>query len=204
MFAALTLPALHPAVRLAGWLLLLLAIQRLAGLPLFVALAASTLLGRAILGRAARLIRRTRWLLLSLFIVFAWGVAGDPLWQGFAAPSREGLEEAATQVGRLLLVLLAVAAFLETMPLGSLLSGARRLLLPLRRAGIDADRGVIRLMLVLRYAEALPRPRDWRTLLAAPAAPVSESVELDDAPLAPLDRLLLLAGAAALVAIILV
>lgn len=204
MADSLTLPVLHPAVRLAGWLLVLLAIQRLAGLPLFVALAATALLGRAILGRAARLIRRTRWLLLSLLIVFAWGVAGDPLWQGFGAPSREGLEEAATQVGRLLLVLVAVAAFLETMPLGSLLSGARRLLQPLRRAGIDADRGVIRLMLVLRYAEALPRPRDWRTLLAAPTVPVSESVELDDAPLALLDRVLLLAGVAAFVAIILV
>lgn len=196
-------PVLHPAVRLAGWLLLLLAIQRLAGAPLIVALAATGLLGGAILARAGRLIRRTRWLLVSLALIFAWGVAGDPLWAGFGAPTREGVEEAATQVGRLLLVLITVAAFLEKMPLGTLLPGSRRLLQPLRWTGIDVDRGVIRLMLALRYAEELPRPRDWRTLLAVPAVESAETVELDDAPLSSGDRLLLACGVVALLAIVL-
>jgi energy-coupling factor transporter transmembrane protein EcfT len=198
---------LHPAVRLAAWLLALLAIQRLAGEVLLIALALTLLAGPAILARAQRLIRRTRWLLLSLFVVFAWGIAGDPLWSGFFAPSREGIDEAATQIGRLLLVLVTVGAFLETMPLGTLLSGSRRLLQPLRGVGIDADRGVIRLMLALRYAEALPRPRDWRSLLAAPTTTLAETVEtveLDDAPLGALDLALLVACAAGFVALVLV
>lgn len=196
--------SLHPAVRLAAWLLALLAIQRLAGEALVIALALTLAAGPAILARALRLIKRTRWLLLSLFVVFAWGIAGDPLWSGFAAPSRQGVDEAATQTGRLLLVLVAVGAFLETMPLGTLLSGSRRLLQGLRGVGIDADRGVIRLMLALRYAEALPRPRDWRSLLAAPTTTLSETIELDDAPLGSVDRALLAACAAGFVALVLV
>ncbi|MRD72468.1 hypothetical protein GH865_04280 [Rhodocyclus tenuis] len=198
----LVFPTFHPAVRLAGWLLALLAIQRLSGVPLLLALALSVFAGSAIRQRAGRLIRRTRWLLLSLFAVFAWGVAGDPLWAGWGAPTREGLDEAALQLGRLLLVLVVVAAFLEKMPLGTLLSGARCLLQPLRWTGIDADRGVIRLMLALRYAEALPRPRDWRSLLAAPATPLAESIELDDSPLRARDWLALALGLIGLVALL--
>ena len=53
------------------------------------------------------------------------------------------------------------------------------MLKPLRRFGLDPDRGVVRLMLVLRYVETLPRPRDWRTLLDAPTISVSELIEVN-------------------------
>jgi hypothetical protein len=51
------------------------------------------------------------------------------------------------------------------MPLADLISGSHALLFPFRRCGMDSTRGVVRLMLVLRYVETLPRPRDWKTLL---------------------------------------
>ena len=80
-------------------------------------------------------------------------------------------------------MLLAVAAFLEYMPLSDLLAATHTLFFPLRRFGLDSDRGVVRLMLVLRYVETLPRPRDWKTLLDAPEPGASEIVELDRRPL---------------------
>jgi energy-coupling factor transporter transmembrane protein EcfT len=193
----------HPTTRLVLWLLLMLAIQWLEGRVLAVMFLPLLLLGRPVLQRGGRLVWRARWLLVSLFVIFAWGVAGEPLWQGIAAPTHEGLLAALTQLGRLLLMLMTVAAFLEAMPLPSLLMATRRMLHPLRRFGIDADRGVIRLMLVMRYVETLPRPRDWRTLLEVPALSVSEVLELDEYPLRWLDSLVLFSVAAVLMALVL-
>jgi len=191
---------LHPTARIAVWLLLLLAIQSLDGWSLAAAFAVLPLLGRAALMRGRRLVWRTRWLILSLFVVFAWGVAGEPVFAAMAAPTQEGVHEALMHLGRLLLVLMAVAAFLEAMPLPSLLSGTHQLLAPLRRIGFDSDRGVVRLMLVLHYVETLPRPRDWRILLNAPALAAGECVELvevDNRPLRLSDYLVVLVAAAA-------
>lgn len=192
--------AVHPTTRLILWLLLMLLIQLLDEWILAAAFLLVPLLGGAALQRAGRLIWRTRWLLVSLFVIFPWGVAGEPLWQGIAAPSREGLLAAATQLGRLLLMLITVAAFLERMPLPKLLIATHRMLQPLRRFGLDPDRGVVRLLLVLRYVETLPRPRDWRTLLDVPASSESEVLELEEHPLRWLDHLLLLAVGVALLA----
>lgn len=173
------------------------------GLDGWVLLAAFPLLavaGEAALRRGGRMLWRARWLLLSMFVIFSWGVPGEPLWAGLAAPSQEGLVEALTHCGRLLLVLLLVAAFLEAMPLPELLSATHRLLQPMRRLRFEPDRGVARLMLVLRYVETLPRPRDWRTLLEAPAVGANEQVELNDYPLRWLDYLVLIVAPLAVLA----
>lgn len=193
----------HPTTRLLLWLQLMLAFQWLDGGMLVVMFLPLLLLGRPVLQRGGRLVWRARWLLVSLFVIFAWGVSGEPLWQGVAAPTYEGLLAALTQLGRLLLMLMIVAAFLEFMPLPSLLAATHRMLHPLRRFGIDPDRGVIRLMLVMRYVETLPRPRDWRSLLDVPAVSVSEVLEIDEHPLRWLDGLVLFSVAAVLLALVL-
>lgn len=165
----------HPTCRLACWLLVVLAIQRLAGLPLAAAFAVLPLCGRAALARWGRLVWRTRWLLLSLCLILGWGVAGEPLVADGSAliPTYEGLSLAATQLGRLLLVLAAVAALLQTTPFGSLMAGCHALMRPLHHLRLDVDRAVVRLSLALQYAEGM-RGRDWRNLLdpdATAAAP---------------------------------
>jgi energy-coupling factor transporter transmembrane protein EcfT len=183
---------IHPTVRLIVWLLLMVFVQCLSGVALASVFLCLPMLGVRALRRGWRLIWRTRWLLVSLFVIFSWGVAGEPLWNGPAAPTQEGLREALTHLGRLLLVLMAVATFLEAMPLHDLLAATHTLLKPMRRFGLDPDRGVVRLMLVLRYVETLPRPRDWRTLLDAPAASVCELVEVNYHPLRRTDYIITL------------
>ena len=171
--------SVHPMTRLLVWLALLVGVQALSGVALAAVFALLPLAGRRGLRRGALLAWRARWLLVSLLVILSWGVAGEPLWQGALAPTIEGLREALTHFGRLLLVLFIVAAFLEAMPLPELLAATHVLLRPLRHLGVDPERGVVRLMLVLRYVETLPRPRDWRVLLKAPAPVVSERVEID-------------------------
>ena len=170
---------IHPATRLVAWLMLLVAVQFLSGTMLALVCLMTPLFGKRVMRRGGRLVWRTRWLLLSLLLVFAWGTAGDPLWDSVFAPTHEGLQEALKHVGRMFLVLIAVAAFLVFMPLSDLLSATHAVLLPCRCLGIDSDRGVVRLMLVLRYVETLPRPRDWKSLLEAPELCTSEVVEID-------------------------
>ena len=168
----------NPATRLIVWILFLFAAQGLSGKYLAMAVAVLPFLGAKVLRRGGRMVWRTRWLLISLVAIFSWGVAGEPLWSGAYAPTYEGLIEGATHLGRLLLVLVGLAAIQETMPFYDLLAATYTLLRPLRVVGLDPGRGVVRLMLVLRYVEALPRPRDWRVLLEEPAASEIETLEI--------------------------
>jgi energy-coupling factor transporter transmembrane protein EcfT len=179
--------AVHPTTRLIVWLLLLLAVQGLSGGALACAFAVLPLAGARGLRRGAKLVWRARWLLLSLFVIFAWGIAGTALWDGPYAPTQEGLSEVREHLGRLLLMLMAVAIFLERMSIADLLEATHTLLGPLRVVGFDADRGVVRLMLALRYVETLPRPRDWRVLLEAPETAGNEPIEVSHRPLRGLD-----------------
>ena len=188
---------LHPATRLLVWLALLVGVQALSGAALAAVFVTLPLCGVQVLRRGGRLIWRARWLLASLLLILSWGVAGEPLWPGALAPTVEGLREALTHFARLLLVLFAVAAFLEAMPLPDLLAATHALLRPLRHFGLDPERGVVRLMLVLRYVETLPRPSDWRALLKAPVTVVSERVEVDDEALRWFDYLVCVALVAA-------
>ncbi|MBI4742639.1 MAG: hypothetical protein HY777_14060 [Betaproteobacteria bacterium] len=194
------LAVLHPTTRLALWLLMLLSVQFFDGWLLALAFLVLPVLGRAVLHRGGRLVWRARWLLSSLFVIFSWGVVGQPVWDGVGAPSFEGLADAATHLGRLLLVLMAVAALLETMPVADLLTASRGLLAPFRRVGLNGERGVVRLMLALRYVETLPRPRDWRQLLDAPAVEAEELIVVDEFPLRRADYLALLAASLSAIA----
>lgn len=170
---------LHPATRLVVWLVLLIAVQLLSGRFLALVCLLAPVLGVRVMRRGGRLMWRARWLLFSLLAVFAWGTAGEALWNSGWAPTYEGVMEASKHLGRMLLVLMLVAAFLEYMPLADLISATHALLLPFRRFGLDTTRGVVRLMLVLRYVETLPRPRDWKVLLDAPESSTSEIVEIE-------------------------
>jgi hypothetical protein len=118
------------------------------------------------------------------------------------APSREGLQDAGTHAGRLLLLLMAVVVLRQHLPLRDMLSGFYRLLAPLRRCGLDVDRALVRLLLVLDTLDHLPRPADWRALLTAPVSGQSQVFDLSDRCLSRRDHLCLALLLISLVALI--
>lgn len=184
--------SIHPLVRLVIWITFLCSVQ--AGEPRFLVFFGLPFLfvGLRALKRGYMLVWRAPWLLATLFVVFAWGGSGEPLWDSRLAPTTEGVVEGVTHSVRLLLVMFSVGVFLEMTPKTELLVAIRALLAPLRAMGFDVDRSVVRVMLVLKFVELLPRPKDWRKLLEAPVTTKVTHVEIVVSSLSFVDYLILM------------
>lgn len=115
--------------------------------------------------RWRRLVWRAKWLLLTLWIVLAYGTPGY-LWLGLSwAPSVEGMELAALHVLRLTLLLASLACLFERLPHRDFMVGLWVLAHPFAFLGLDADRSVARLALVFDYLEHAPSRGSWRHFL---------------------------------------
>ncbi|HQT00367.1 MAG TPA: CbiQ family ECF transporter T component [Thiobacillus sp.] len=158
---------LHPAARLLLWGGWAVAVEIAAPLPLMlpaVALATAFLFS-AVRQHGFRLLRRTRWLLLVLFVAYALSQPGTPLmpaW-GWAGPTVEGVEAGAWRVARLVMLLGGLAVLLASTERRQLIYGLYVLARPLCWLGFDRRVFAVRLGLVLDYAEAA-RPGSWREL----------------------------------------
>lgn len=189
--------SLHPACRVACALLACCVVQFLAAYGLGLALAVLSLSAAPARHSWLRLMRRSRWLLLSLVIVLSWSVAGTPLWTPDAlsfvpAPTVEGLHDGALQALRLVITLGIVALLLATTPVNQLISGMRLLMMPLA-SFVDVDRFVVRLALALEYGGERGRDSSrysWRDLLAEPADLHLGEIRLTMVPLTFSDGLL--------------
>lgn len=120
------------------------------------------------------LFRRSRWLLLTLLILFGWLTPGTPL-PGIPGASQEGLLLAAENLGRLLIALAVVAMLLTALTPAELVAGLRSLLAPLSLLGISRDRIAVRLALTLEEVEASRQgrrddPEGMAATLSLPAA----------------------------------
>lgn len=163
---------LHPATALLRWGGLIILTQSLGGWVL--AIAVSALAGGAVwFGGASfwRLLRRIRYLLLAIAILFAWMTPGEaliPFWVEFG-PTREGFRLALDHGMRLVGVVSLVAMLLGAGGRDFLISGFYALSGPAGWLGLSRERLAIRLLLVLRFAEERPAGswRDWLTAGAA-------------------------------------
>jgi energy-coupling factor transporter transmembrane protein EcfT len=190
---------LHPSARILVWLVFALFLPWL-GLP---ALAALTLLLILTLlthfpGPFMRQLSRTRWLLLSIFLVYALATPGENLLESLGAfsPTREGLHAGTLQVWRLFILLAALSLLLAATPGKQLLSGLLLLLRPWRKLGVPDERIAARVWLTLFYAEQSLhlKPGAWhdklrQTLYATEGH--AHPVALDVEPLARRDWLAL-------------
>jgi len=71
---------LHPAAQILLWIFLTLALQL--AKPLLLATLGTALLLAALLvaaGKLRQLLRRTRWIMLTLLLIYAWTTLGTPL-----------------------------------------------------------------------------------------------------------------------------
>lgn len=105
------------------------------------------------------LLRRSRWLLLTMLLMFGWLTPGTPL-SGVPGASREGLWLAAENLARLTIALAAVALVLNALSPAALVAGLRSLLAPLAVLNVPRDRIAVRLALTLEEVEAARRGGD--------------------------------------------
>lgn len=165
---------LHPSTLVFAWGCVLLAAQHTQGAWLVVWLLVSASV--ALLYARSRfflLMKRARWLFLSVFLVLALGSPGEYLWPalGPLGPTHEGLSQAASHLGALVAVFAWVALLLQRMGPAWLVMGVHGLLHPFADHPPLAGSVALRLLLVLREADRLPagRWREW--LLQIEAAP---------------------------------
>jgi len=127
-----------------------------------VLLTAGICLGAALLWRGAPLfftmLRRARWLLMSMLLIYAYATPGEYL-SGFPdalAPTYEGLSSGLAQALRLAAVLAALALLLVTSSREDFMAGVYQLMQPLRLLQVSPERFSARLWLTLHYVECMP------------------------------------------------
>ena len=197
----------HPAVLILLWLCLTIAMQPMhapalllsGGILVVAALKLSA-------GRFVILLRRTRWIMLSLLLIYGYATAGTAVWPqgGLFSPTREGLLEGLLQLSRLVFALAGLSIVLGMLSREQLVGGLYVLAWPLRYVGLSRERIAVRLALTLHYAESamLDTSVDWRgsiSRMLQPVVPEQRDVELHIASFTPRDGLLLLVGAAVLI-----
>ena len=200
----------HPLVAILLWVFLAVALQ---ALQMPALLLANALLGAAAMkwsaARFCRLLRRTRWIMFSLLVIYGYATPGAAWWPagGALSPTREGLFDGFQQLCRLLPALAGLSIVLARLTQRQLIGGLYLLAYPLRYLGLSRERMAVRLALTLHYAESamLEAATDWRSgmrrMLEPPEA-VQQTVEVQAARLTRRDGLLLAAGLAALVAVL--
>ncbi|MGL5633053.1 MAG: hypothetical protein ACRDD3_11900 [Azovibrio sp.] len=157
---------LHPTARLLIWLLLAVFLQASHFPFLLVTGTILLLLGQSVRTQWWRLFRRTRLLLATLFLVFAYGMPGSPFLGTSWLPSQEGIHEGALHTLRLIILLGSLSWLLAPLGHQTLMGGLWYLLRPLQKVGLPTDKSVVRLTLVLEYLEKMPK-QQWRQWLTA-------------------------------------
>ena len=107
---------------------------------------------------AWKLLKRTRWLFLSILLIYAFATPGEYV-AGFPdtfAPTYEGIKSGLMQALRLAVMLGALSLVLVTSSREKFMSGIYVLLRPLRVL-ISPERFAARLWLTLHYAETMPK-----------------------------------------------
>lgn len=157
---------LHPTTALLAWLAGVVACQYLgyAGLGLLLALLA--FVSPALLLPWLRYVRRARWLLLTLWLILAYNTPGEAFHDLPWAPTEEGIAEASLQAARLVAMLAMLAWLFVRLGRDGLVGALWGLLRPFARCGLDTERLVVRLSLVLDNLQVEHEKGAWKKMLA--------------------------------------
>jgi len=186
--------ASNPALWLAYWTLAVVSVQRLSGLALGLCLLLSFAFALGVPGNTLwKLLKRSRFLFVALFVLFAFFSPGTAIVADFpsVSPTIEGLELAAIHLGRLACVIALVAILLSTLRPSRLVSGMVTLLGPMRLLGLSPERLAVRLSLVLELAQ-VPAEGGWRSWLHPTGELLFPSVHIEQRQLGPGDVIWLL------------
>lgn len=168
---------IHPATRIAAWMVFAAFVGWLN--PWALTLASIVLGLLLVLHRPSplsRLLYRTRWLLVSLIVLYGLTFPGRLLVPSLGAfsPTLEGMGAGILQAWRMVLLLAALALLHAGCKRDCLIAGLFRLLWPLERLGVNVSQVAGRIWLTLEYAEDAHQwtRAQWHRLLEG---------ELDDA-----------------------
>lgn len=193
----------HPAVLILSWIVLAIALQSLhmaAMLSVGIALTAMALKISA--ARFYALLRRTRWIMFSLLMIYGYVTPGEALWAqaGIFSPTQQGAADGLQQLSRLAFSLASLSIVLGLLPQQQLIGGLYSLFYPMRYLGLSRERIAVRLALTLYYAESAmaDTAADWKgsiELMLVPGEAEQHSIELHATPFTALDGLWITAGA---------
>jgi len=97
------------------------------------------------------LLKRLRWLFLSLFVLHLWLTSADFSW----LPSLEGLLLALERIGALIVMVLAAHLLLTTTSTQEMIAALQWWLRPFAKIGFSTDQLAVRLALVLDTVQAV-------------------------------------------------
>ena len=191
----------HPAALLALWLGFVILLQPFAA----TGLAITTLLVLPLALHGAgettrKLLFRTRWLLLTIAVLFALATPGGklPRLLGEAGMTWDGLHQGLEHVLRLVLMLAALALLHKRLGNDGIVTGLHWLLTPLADWRDLRQRVVVRLMLVLDHVDNAA-PGHWRGWLTEDDAAGADRLTLSVRPTRLRDWVAFMAVAAALI-----
>lgn len=179
----------HPAALIVFTLSAMIGLQFMSAPWLLALTALMVLQGRAINQNWARLLQRNRWLLVMLFIVFAYGLPGEGIGDFEWTPSVQGLFEATIHALRFVTLLGLLASLLSRCSHQNLLLGLWSLMQPFQHLGLPVERSIVRLALVLEsithISHSSSRPsfsfREWKLELKQVLSPEAlEASALDN------------------------
>lgn len=129
--------------------------------------------------RCFRLLRRIRYLLLAIIVLFAGFTPGEAIFANYPvlSPSREGVWLAIEHAGRVLAVVFCVAMMMEWLPSRRLVGALYALMRPFESIGFPAARVAVRTLLVLEHVDS-ERKSDWRDWLAVSDDSVQEPIQI--------------------------
>ena len=146
---------------------------------------------------------RARWLLLTLWLIMAYNAPGDAWLDQSWAPTYEGMAEGSLQVARLSVLLLWLAWLFVRLGRELLVSAVWGLLQPARTLGLEVERLVVRLSLVLENLQAPQERGAWRRMLRVEMQDVvgPDAVHMTEMPWRLRDTLLVVVCAAGLLGV---
>ena len=155
--------AFHPAVSILSWLIFVLAVE-LADteqLILIAPVAGLLLVRQRTFAQFVSLVWKARWLWLALLLMYAWTIPGMLVLPYEYSPTQEGLSAGLLRIGRLILLLAALARLLEEFNPQQLAGGIYILTKPLVMLGLEPRALAVRLVLTLEQVKRQPRGGKW-------------------------------------------
>lgn len=157
---------INPTVKIISLMVFAVMVQRMQTIPLAICAGGMVVaIGLKHATDYLLLLKRARWLLISIALIYAYATPGEFV-RGIPdawAPTYEGLQGGVLQALRLVLMLAALALLLATSSRAQFMAGIYQLLKPFRCLGTQPERFAARLWLTLHYVEHMP-PGTLKTL----------------------------------------